>query len=169
MTRCAALIASVLWMTAAAHAQVVQLPSVDVFSVDTVVSVPDRGSMFLGGVRSHAGGKATAGPLRSGTAWGQASSASSASAHVWIHDFEAMDAELLAQGRPTASSSGPLSATAPATRADRARAQLTRLSAGSGTGPLPQSLSPAPRSAVAPLRTSPRSLTVQPLQYNLIR
>ena len=77
----------------------VQQPAVGVFSVDTVVSVPDRGAAFLGGVRSAGGSWSSAGfgPFRS-SAFGGFSSGSSADARVFIHDFEAMDEELL--GRP---------------------------------------------------------------------
>ena len=177
--RLAVLLIGLAWAAPARAQVVVQQPVVDLFSVDTVVSVPDRGSATLGGVRQNASGRSTAGPFRSGTAWGQASAASSASTHVWIHDFEAMDATLLAEGRPDAPP--------PVTRADRARSQLARQQAmvtdrpvapavSLGTpGLLPRSLpgagaqTPALR-PVRPQSTRPAAeLRVQPLQYNLIR
>jgi len=163
--------------TAPARGQAVQQPVVDVFSVDTVVSVPDRGAAALGGIRQSASGRSTAGPLRSGTAWGQASAASSATTHVWIHDFEAMDAALLAEGR-----SEPI---APRTRADRARAYLaTQHSSLPATRPVASSGSPAApfrpasrnggsarpvRAASSPSTRPAFSPSVTPLQYNLIR
>ena len=175
MFRCTVFIVSLLTMAATARAQAVQQPVVDVFSVDTVVSVPDRGSMFIGGVRSQAQGRSTAGPLRSGTAWGQASAASSATTRVWIHDFEAMDAALLAEGK------GPDPVTV--TRADRARAHLASGSATTqfapssnptahATGAMPSlRRGPVPSAPIPSTghRPSPRPLTVQPLQYHLIR
>jgi len=98
--------ASVVWTTAAADAQqiAVQQPVVENFSVGTTVSVPDRGSVLLGGVGSAASGRITTGPLRSGSALGRTAQASSARVQVFIHDFEAMDAELLNQPAGTRSS-----------------------------------------------------------------
>lgn len=91
---------------ACGQAVTVQQPSVGVFSVDTVVSVPDRGGAFLGGVRSAGWESSSAGfgPFRS-SAFSRFASGSSAEARVFIHDFEAMDAELL--NRPAAASSAP--------------------------------------------------------------
>ena len=179
LRRLAVLVVGLTWATAAPAQVAVQQPVIDVFSVDTVVSVPDRGAATLGGVRQSGSGRSTAGPFRSGTAWGQASAASSASTHVWIHDFEAMDAALLAEGSPDT--------TAPVTRADRAQSELARQQA-MATGrpaspavslgiprPLPRSLPGASASLpslrpVRPQSTRPAAdLRVQPLQYNLIR
>lgn len=85
-------------LTQAAMAQqiAIQQPVIQNFSVGTTVSVPDRGAAYLGGVGSARSGRITTGPLRSGTALGLERQSSSSSVHVYIHDFEAMDAELLA-------------------------------------------------------------------------
>ena len=83
---------------------VVQQPVVQQFGVNTAVSVPDRGSMFLGGVSSAADSRTSYGfgPWR-GSSLGTGRSASSVETHVWIHDFETMDQMLLNQ--PTGQSS----------------------------------------------------------------
>lgn len=97
--------------SAMAQQVTVQQPQVQVFEVDTVVSVPDRGRAFLGGVNSAATGRTSGRGLTGNTGIGGATSGSSATAHVFIHDFEAMDAELLRQPatasrlRPSASAS----------------------------------------------------------------
>lgn len=83
--------------TLAANAQqvAVQQPVVGTTSVATSVSVPDRGSVYLGGVNSAQSGRVSYGPLRSGTALGLSRSASSMSTSVYIHDLRAMDEALL--------------------------------------------------------------------------
>lgn len=86
----------------------IQQPVVQQFSVNTVVSVPDRGSALLGGVSSARAGRTSFGPLRSGSSIGRSISHSSATVHVWIHDFEAMDRELLRQGPPSSRAPAPL-------------------------------------------------------------
>lgn len=87
---------------ATAQTVTVQQPIVDVFNVDTVVSVPDRGSILLGGVgrASEAGFHSGFRPY--GSSVGLERSNSSAWASVYIHDFEALDAELLATPTQTA-------------------------------------------------------------------
>ncbi|MFO1091738.1 MAG: hypothetical protein U0992_00280 [Planctomycetaceae bacterium] len=75
----------------------VQQPVVGQFSADTIVSVPDQGRLFLGGVGSAQSSQRVYGPLPSGTATGRALSNSSLDVGVYIHDFEAIDAALLAQ------------------------------------------------------------------------
>jgi hypothetical protein len=82
----------------------VQQPVVEQFGVGTTVSVPDRGSALLGGVGSAASGRITTGPFRSGSSVGLSRQASSARVHVFIHDFEAMDAALLHEPVSVASS-----------------------------------------------------------------
>jgi hypothetical protein len=77
--------------------QTLQQPVVEQFSTDTVVSVPDRGRMFLGGVGSAGATRREYGPLPWGTASGRFTSSSSLDVGVYIHDFEAMDAALLSQ------------------------------------------------------------------------
>lgn len=78
----------------------VQLPTFHYFGVSTTVSVPDRGGVLLGGVnRSRSFSRSSGSPFLPGrrhtSGWSQG--ASLVSAHVWIHDFEAMDQALLGQ------------------------------------------------------------------------
>lgn len=70
------------------QAVTVQQPTFESFSVGTTVSVPDRGTIGLGGVGRAAGSRSRFGYARG-------ASASSTSASVFIHDFEAMDAAVL--------------------------------------------------------------------------
>jgi hypothetical protein len=83
--------------------RVVQLPTFDVFSVNTTVVVPDRGSVFLGGNSSSSSGRDGSGvPLLGGRPFtnvgiGRTSAAGGVSVSAQIHDLEAMDAALLAQ------------------------------------------------------------------------
>ena len=81
----------------------VQLPTFSFFNTNTTVTVPDRGSVYLGGVNRAATGRNEFGapllPFRNRSI-GMERSASSAWVSVWVHDFEAMDQYLLSQ--PTA-------------------------------------------------------------------
>jgi hypothetical protein len=81
-----------------AQAVTVHQPTVGVFSVDTVVSVPDRGRMLLGGV-SSAGSQRSSygiGPGRQ-SAFSHVVNSSGMEVGVVIMDFEAMDQALLNQ------------------------------------------------------------------------
>lgn len=86
------------------QATTVQLPTYSFFTTNTTVSVPDRGSVYLGGVNRAASGMNEFGspllPFRN-RSFGTERSASSARVSVYIHDFEAMDEYLLSQ--PTSS------------------------------------------------------------------
>ena len=76
----------------------VQLPTFRFFSVSTTVSVPDRGSTYLGGIGSS-GSRSTSrgiGPLAN-RAGAHDTGASGMSISATIHDFEAMDKALLAE------------------------------------------------------------------------
>jgi Bacterial type II and III secretion system protein len=95
-----------VFLTGPAHAQVVQLPTFRFFGLSTTVSVPDRGSAYLGGVSRSAMSRSERGlPIVSrvpvaGRAFGNRAIAShtessGASVSAYIHDFEAMDEELL--------------------------------------------------------------------------
>lgn len=97
------------------HAQqvVVQQPEFEMFAAPTTVLVPDGGSATLGGVGSAAGGRVMNGPLRTGSAAGFTRGASSARVHVFVHDFEAMDAKLLGEAE---TARAPLVAPAPQPR-----------------------------------------------------
>jgi hypothetical protein len=78
-----------------AQAATVQQPVVSTMSVGTTVSVPDRGSMFLGGVSRAGAARRSVGPFRSGTSTGVFREQSGLRVAVRIHDFEAMDRALL--------------------------------------------------------------------------
>ncbi|MFN0196915.1 MAG: hypothetical protein ACKVT0_09215 [Planctomycetaceae bacterium] len=69
----------------------IQQPVVSNFSVNTTVSVPDRGGIYLGGVGQAGNSRKSFGFSRPGTSTGTFTQGSSASAHVWIHDLDAMD------------------------------------------------------------------------------
>lgn len=79
----------------------VQLPSFSYFGVDTSVSVPDRGSMSLGGMGRSSMGSTAFGPVLGprSRSFGRQMSASSTTVHATIHDFDAMDRQLLDQAR----------------------------------------------------------------------
>lgn len=97
--------AAMLCGGASAFAQsiVVQQPVVDLFSVSTVVTVPDRGSAFLGGISAARDQRVRWGFGPPGSSLGMERSHSGAWASVFIHDLEGMDAALLAAGRPAPS------------------------------------------------------------------
>jgi len=84
--------------TAPAPAQTVQQPVVQTFGGSTTVSVPDRGSVSLGGVSSAASGRKVYGPGYRGSSYGVERSAGSLSVGVTIIDLHAMDEALLSQG-----------------------------------------------------------------------
>ena len=73
----------------------VQQPVVGTTSINTTVTVPDRGSTYLGGVSSAQSGRSQYGPLRSGTSTGFTRQSSSMSTSVYIHDLRAMDEAIL--------------------------------------------------------------------------
>ncbi len=93
-----------------ANAQVVQLPTFQFFGMSTTVSVPDRGGAYLGGASSSSIGGferglpglgRTAAPIRNGAIGGRAQS-SGVTISASIHDFEAMDQQLLGRGNAKA-------------------------------------------------------------------
>ena len=90
--------------SARGQATTVQLPTYSFFSTGTTVSVPDRGSVFMGGVKRAASGRNEFGtpllPFRN-RAFGTERSSVGTRVSVYIHDFEAMDEYLLS--RPTSS------------------------------------------------------------------
>jgi hypothetical protein len=88
----------IVWgaLPAAAQPVTVQQPVVGSFSVNTTVSVPDRGWVHLGSVNAAAAGRTVVGPLPSGSSVGLQTRGSSVSATVFIHDLRAMDEALLA-------------------------------------------------------------------------
>lgn len=84
-----------------AAAQVIQLPSIHVFGVETTVVVPDRGSMPLAGDGYAARGSSRFGPLPTSRADGVESSARSLRASVQIHDRQAAEEALAARATGT--------------------------------------------------------------------
>lgn len=89
----------------------VQLPTFSSFSTNATVSVPDRGSAYLGGVKRAASGRNEFGtPLLpfGNRSIGTERSVSGARASVFIHDFEAMDRYLLSQPTPSRDLRAPL-------------------------------------------------------------
>ncbi len=68
-----------------------QSPVFAQFSVQTNVSVPDRGGVYLGGVKRAADGTASRGFNPLGSSRGRSVSHTGMSSHVYIHDFAAMD------------------------------------------------------------------------------
>ena len=132
----------------------VQLPTYSFFTTSTTVSVPDRGSVYLGGVKRAATGRNEFGtpllPFRNRSI-GTERSASGVSVSVYIHDFEAMDEYLLSQptsrrfeaaasrplGPPIAGS--PSRPALPASAGDIWRTRLDAATRGSA-GPMAMSL-----------------------------
>ncbi len=78
----------------------VQLPTYSFFGVGTSVSVPDRGSAYLGGVTRASSGVSEFGvpltPFRN-RSFGSERSVANMSVSVYIHDFEAMEETILRQ------------------------------------------------------------------------
>lgn len=89
-------------------ATVVQLPTFHFFSANTTVLVPDRGATYLGGVNYSSAGRTQRGiPGLGGRPFTNTSSGrSTGGGNMWvsahIHDFEAMEAQLLGQSDATA-------------------------------------------------------------------
>jgi len=102
-----------------ADAQItLQLPQVAVFNVQTVVSAPDGGSAFLGGIGRSSTGAITrgvpglsnipgAGRLFRNRAIGRETSNSSARAHVQIFSLQEMEKEVMAEARARAAAREP--------------------------------------------------------------
>jgi len=109
----------------------VQLPSFHVFTVQTTVSVPDRGGMVLGGIDRGADGRVTRGlgPLAN-RGGGSSRGASGVSATATIIDSRELDAAVLA------AAAGGKSAEIAAAKA----AELSRSVARSVSSPLPGSV-----------------------------
>lgn len=82
-----------------AQGQVIQQPIVDVIAVRTVVSVPDRGSAYLGGISRAYSGSNRYGFSSVGSSIGRQANRSSQRVFVHIHDFEATDRRLLSIAR----------------------------------------------------------------------
>ena len=78
---------------------VVQLPSFSFFTVDTTVSVPDRGTASLGGIGRSSTGSTAFGPALgpANRGFGSSMSANSVSVRASVHDFDALDRTTLNQ------------------------------------------------------------------------
>lgn len=101
--RISIMLASVALAAAPAAAQnAVQLPTYYSFRTNTTVSVPDRGSVYTGGINRASDGRNEFGtpllPFRNRSI-GSDRSASSVWTSVYIHDLQAMDEALLSQAR----------------------------------------------------------------------
>ena len=116
VTSAAFLLAIVIMSTATsenADAQItIQLPSINMFNVNTVVSVPDGGTISLGGVNSSSSGRTTrgvpglanipgVGRLFNNTGIGSETNSNQATAKATIISLKEMEDELLSglQGR----------------------------------------------------------------------
>lgn len=77
----------------------VQLPSYSTYGVSTSVSVPDRGRAYLGGIGGARSGSTAFGPaLGPGSrGYGRQTGAGNVDVRVTVHDFDAMDKQLLGQ------------------------------------------------------------------------
>ena len=138
-------VASLCFLTPAAFAQVLQLPTFSFATVSTTVSVPDQGSAFLGGIDRASDGRSEFGipgialPGFQNRGIGQDRSSTKMFVSVTIHDFDAMDQALLntpsPEGFARASLSSPqrlpdLVPDAPAGFAGRASGQKPAILAG---------------------------------------
>ena len=106
------LICLAIWLgpaaTPSAEGQTVLLPTFRTFTINGSVRVPDGGSMFLGGVKSHAEGSVSrglpilgnvpgAGRLFKNRAIGRESGASNSRVHAQIIIMEELEQEVLAE------------------------------------------------------------------------
>jgi hypothetical protein len=125
-------------------AAVVQLPSYSMFGVNTSVSVPDRGSVSLGGIGRSSIGSTAFGPtagLRN-RGFGRNLSGSVTSVRATIHDFDALDRATLQGATDPRMGRRSLSA------ADQARRRLTA-ARQSSAGRVPGSVAEARRQRAA--------------------
>jgi hypothetical protein len=119
---CSAWLCGVVVAGAAVHAmgqgQAVQLPTYSFTTTSTTVSVPDRGSAYLGGISRAETGRTelgtpilgklpVAGRMFKNVGIGQTRGASSMHVTATIHDFDAMEEALLGGSPSSLSSSSP--------------------------------------------------------------
>ena len=100
-----------LWMfiglnAEVASAQTIQLPAFQQRGVRTTVVIPDRGSISLGGVSGTRQSRVRIappflGPLAPTRAFRSSRGSGNMQMRVWVHDLQAMDAAILAEGDPT--------------------------------------------------------------------
>jgi hypothetical protein len=131
-------VAGLLSLATEASAQVLQLPTFTFATVSTTVSVPDQGSVFLGGVDRASDGRNEFGvpgitlPGFQNRGIGQDRSSTKMFVTATIHDFDAMDQALLNTPSDGVTRSAPrtlppLLPDAPAGFAGRASQQKTNL------------------------------------------
>lgn len=113
----------------------VQLPTFRFFTINTTVSVPDRGGAYLGGVSRASDGGTTRGPrpMRS-RAMGSGRGASLMSVHATVIDHAEIDRALLAEA---AARRGAASADATIAKADFLSAHIGRAAATTATAKKP--------------------------------
>jgi hypothetical protein len=83
----------------------VQQPVVSQFGGSTIISVPDQGETFIGGVGRSYSSSIQPGYGFQPRAYGYETSGSSMPSRVWIHDFDEMDRQLLQQADAEAGAS----------------------------------------------------------------
>jgi hypothetical protein len=106
----AVLLCLAVWSPALAQPAVaVQLPTIQIFTVDTTVSVPDSGGAYLGGIgrRQAGGGRSGLIPFRPGAGVGAGVQAGGVQARATIIDLNEWDAFVLGQA-PRAAVRPPL-------------------------------------------------------------
>ena len=91
----------------------VQLPTFSFFTVNTTVSVPDRGGTYLGGLLRGRDSSTTRGlapfPGLANRGIGSERSAGGMSVRAWIHDFRKLDDALLAEAAAKRRETDPVS------------------------------------------------------------
>src|SRR5687768_8469502 len=96
------------FLSTQAFGQVVQLPTLHTFSIGTTVSIPDRGSLRLGGVDRASFGRNEFGVSGLGNrAISSQVQSSRVSATATIMDLKELDGAVLDQAAKQASTSGP--------------------------------------------------------------
>lgn len=88
----------------------VQQPIVEQLRIGTTVSVPDRGGVFIGGVKRARDSRSSFGlgraPLKPGSSIGFDREFTGVSVHAYIHDFDEMDRMLLEDAERSSSLGG---------------------------------------------------------------
>lgn len=94
------LVSIVTFSASNATGQIVQLPTLNTFSIQTSVSAPDQGSAYLGGIGRSSTGSIQRGPRSS---FGGSSSGGGATVHTTIIDLDELDAMIRSQAsdKPT--------------------------------------------------------------------
>lgn len=95
-------------LAASAQSLLLQSPVFSQFSVQTNVSVPDRGGMLLGSVSRAADGTKSFGPIPAGSSRGRSIEHRSMSSRVYIIDFNELDPFLREQRRRNAVAIDPI-------------------------------------------------------------